>query len=165
MSVLDQVEAILDRPPITPGLEMRLRNPVPAATSIPEELQDWADANGLSVSWQTYTTEHMSRMHARGIRPVQYEVDVDEETREAIPAQLLFTNPEGLIQSGNAVLCVQDSELRAKYRGYIAEKTKQQAGAGDMAALQESTARQGVSLGTPDWAETSKPSNLMGGLR
>ncbi len=162
--VLEQLGDLLDADPVKPVLEAAIRHPVPSPTSLPSALHDWAAGRDLALSWQTYSTEAMSRRHAMGIRPLAIE-EVDETYRDQIPEHLLFINSEGLIQSGNAVVCVQDTTVRAQYKSYIRQKTANQEGGAEMAKLQEEAARSGLQVGTPQYAETSRPSKLVGHIR
>lgn len=163
MSILEQVEALLGSDPVVPELEAHVRYEVPSPTQVPEQVKDWAASSGYALSWQTYTTERLSQAHVQGIRPIVFHNDLDEETRASIPEHLLYlTEPDGLIQSGNAVLCVQPIAQREAHHAHIRERTNQLEGQTDQTRLAEDARRAGIHLTTPEWADTSRAGVIRG---
>ena len=146
--------ASLDEDLIVPTTEAITRFETPSPTAVVEPIRDWAQAHDLCLSWQTMAQSHLSQMHVLGVHPVVY-ADIDDEFKDRIPDRLLFLSDDGLIQSGNAVLCCQAADLRARYFQSVAKSTERQEG-----AVAESSLAGLPGVHTPDWADTSKAGNI-----
>lgn len=131
----------------------------PSHTSVPDLLVSWAASNGMRLSWQNRSSEHLSMCMGKGITPVTRQ-DLEQakgpeeksllEALEEGRTTRLYWTEEGYVQRFDSVLCIQPESEHQEWREiHDRARRQREAMSGSAESLSESIEQMLRDAGSP----------------